>query len=254
MLDKKITTVILHHNQKKLAAFSSLLKKKFDLIVLGETISSEEGLNLICNFLPQLVFVHVDLDNKQGFELVDSMQEKYITSEIVFIANNELKAFESMEYRPLDFLVEPVSDEEIKNMLMHLKMKLKKLDLLKRMNMFAVENAVVAKKVLQIKGGIFLVKPEEVILCKAEQSNSSVTLISGESVLLKTSLTETVETINNLDIVKVSRSYFINRNFLRKVERKRNRCILYCKGESYDIPASRIAIQQLENWNTKPIY
>ena len=135
-----------------------------------------------------------------------------------------------MEFRPLDFLVEPVSDDEVKNMLLHLKMKLKKIDLVKRMNFFAAENSVVAKRILQKKGGIFLVNPEEVVFCKAEQSNSSVTLISGERVLLKTSLTDTVETINNLDIVKVSRSYFINRNFLRKVERKRNRCILYCKG------------------------
>ena len=65
MLDKKITTIIIHYDQKRLAAFSSVLKNNSDFIVLGETTSSEEGLNLICSLLPQLVFIHVEFDSNQ---------------------------------------------------------------------------------------------------------------------------------------------------------------------------------------------
>lgn len=254
MLDKKISVIVIHRSEKELKNFISIISKFSEFTILAETISGNEGVELIFNFLPQMVFIHLQPQELTGFEIVETIQNKYFFPEICFMADDDSEAFESMDHRPLDFLVEPIQKNEIQNMLFRLKLSLRKKELIKKMEFFAHENAVVEKKVLQRKGGILLVNPNEVIYCKAEQTNTALLLQSGESPMVKTGLTETIEILNNPDLMKVSRSYYINKRHLRKVERKRGKCSLFYNGKTWEVPASRIAIDQLENWNTSEIY
>ena len=254
MLERKITTVIIHKNEKGIKQLKHEIAKIPEFMIVGSTISAQEGIDFIINNKPQFAFIHIDVPEIKGFEIVELLHKNFLYPEIAFLAENDEHAFDAMEYHPLDFLIEPFKKEEISNMLLRLKVSLKKGLLLKKMDAFAEENAVKQKRILQTKGGIFLVNPEEIIFCKAENTNTSIALQSGDTVIIKTGLKETTEIVNNPNIIKINRSYYINTKFLRKVERKRNRCILYFNGKAWEIPASKIAIEQLETWNTNPIY
>lgn len=254
MHNRKIPTILIHNSEKKAGKFLEMLAKVPDFLVLGFTTSGTEGVEMILNLLPKIVFINLKTSDIDGFEVVKTIQNKYVYPEICFLSENDSEAFYSMQYRPLDFIVEPVRKNDIEDMLLRSKQKLRKKELLKKMEHFSREHAVTEKKILQIKGGIILVNPSEVVFCKAEQTNTTLFFQKGENQRVKTGLLETVETLNNPDIIKVSRSYYINQRFLRKIERKRNKCALYFDGKTWEVPASKIAIDLLEEWNISNIY
>lgn len=254
MLEHKITTVIIETNPEELKKLNSRLKKTAEFSVVGKATTGKQGISLIHNFAPQLIFVNVDLQDINGLEFVKILHTRNIFPEIVFVADNDKFAYESLPLEPLDFLIKPFKTEEIKQIIERLTLKLEKEELMRKMDYYAKSHSISTKRIFKQKKGIIILMLEEIIFCKAELTTTQLTLKNGEKVPLKTGLSKTLETINNKKFLKVNRSYFINRNFLRKIDKKNSKCILYSEGKTWEVPASKGAIKRLDMLNTYPIY
>ena len=254
MLEHKITTVIIENNPEELKKLNSRLKKTIEFSVVGKASTGNQGISLIHNFAPQLVIVNVDLQDINGLEFVKILHRGNIFPEIVFVADNDQLAFESLPLEPLDFLIKPVKQDEIKRILERLMKKLKKEELIRKMDFYAKSHFITTKRIFKQKKGIIILLLEEIIFCKAELTTTLLILKNGEEVSIKTGLSETLDTINSKKFLKVSRSYCINRNYLRKIDKKNSRCILYFEHNTWEIPASKSTIKKLDKLNTYPIY
>lgn len=254
MLNYKITTVIIAKNQEELNDFVSKLKSFEELSIVGTATTGNQGMSLITNFAPELVFVNVDLQDVNGLEFVRILQNRNIFPEFIFIAEDSRFAYESMTLRPFDFFINPIGQDLLQEMLVRLKMKLKKKELIRKMDIFANSYSVAAKRVFKQKGGVVVVLLEEIIYCKAELTTATLMLKSGEELYLSTGISETLETINCEDFIRIGRSYFINRNFLRKIDKRNFKCQLYFEGQTWEIPISKNTINQMEKLDVYPIY
>jgi two-component system LytT family response regulator len=172
----------------------------------------------------------------------------------VFIATNTNSAYESLIFKPFDYFVTPLEPKLISEMIKRFKQKLKKNELNRKMDLFAQHQQVAVKRVFNQKKGIIVVHLNEIIYCKADLTRAVLKLKSGEDILVKTSINATLEVINNRNFVSTSRSYFINKNYLRKIDRKNFKCILYYNGQTWEVPVSKTAIGILEKLNTQAIF
>jgi two-component system LytT family response regulator len=104
------------------------------------------------------------------------------------------------------------------------------------------------------KKGIIILELEEIVFIKASLTSSVLTLTSGEEIVVKTSFNQTLETINNTDFVRVNRSFCININYLRKIDKRNLKCIMNYNEKIWEVPASKNTITHLEKLNTFPFY
>ena len=254
MLNIKINTVIIGKDQSEVDELLLILKNFEELSIVGTAAKGNQGISIITNFAPELVFVNVNLQDVNGLEFVRVLQSRNIFPEFVFIALDSNFAYESMSLGPLDYLIKPIDNELIQQLLTRLKLNLRKKELIRKMDVFANSQSVLAKRVFNQKGGIIVLNLEEIVFCKAEGTATIIMLKSDEQVSLKSGISETLETINSEDFIRIGRSYFINRNFLRKIDKRSYKCQMYFEGKSWEVPASKNTINQLEKLNVYPVY
>ncbi|MFW5755929.1 MAG: LytR/AlgR family response regulator transcription factor [Tangfeifania sp.] len=220
---------------------------------MGESICMGRGLPLICNNLPQMVFVSLELSGAHGFELVNELHYRNFYPDIIFIANDNHLAYEALPFKPFDFLTSPVKKQDMQEMLDRYKLKLKQKMLINKIDFLAKNFEVDTKRTFKYKNGIIVLDLDEILICKSCRSKTILVLTNGEEIKLSTGIQETVETINHDHFVKSSRSCWINRNFLRKIDKRREKCIVYNDGKSWEVPVSRNSVQYFEKLVTYPV-
>lgn len=254
MLENKISTVIFEEDNGQLNQLLQILSKQNEIEVSATTSSCVKLKDLISNTIPHLLILDVKTNDFCAFHLLRSLKNKNILPEIVFLANNESLAYDSMEFQPLDFILKPIQENEVLEMTNRLKLKLKKKELIRKMDIYEKLSTGSNKKVFKQKNGIILLHPEEIVFCKANLSNTILNLANSKKEKCSTGMKETFEIINSDDFVKINRSYFINLRFLRKIDKKRRKCILASNGKTWEVPASKNITDRLEKLNTFLIY
>ena len=253
MLEQKITTVIITGNSGELKEITSSFEKIDEISVVGTATTQKNGLKLIHSYAPQLLIISVELEDFSGLDFVKDIYQKSILPEVVFVASDEYTAYDTLVLRPLDFLVTPIAKNEVHEMLKRLKLKLKRDELKRKMDIYARFHDVTVKRVFPLKRGIVVLQLDEIVCCKSERSRTILTLANDEEIEVRSNLTESIEIINNQSFFRISRSYCINRNYLRKIDKKNTKCLLHFDGQTCEVPASRNIIRRLESLYTKPL-
>jgi len=254
MLNLKITAVIIEKTPNELKKIQSLLKKVEQLSVIAATTEANQAITLISNNAPSLIFVGMDLKSMNGIEFVQLLQNRNTFPEVIFLAYDFNKTYDTLAVEPFDYLLKPLKKETIEKSLVRLKDRFRKTELMRRMEIFTKQSTLSAKRIFKQKGGIIIITLEEIVYCKAELTRTLLILRCGTQVHLTTSITDTIETINSKDFSKVGRSHCINRNYLRKIDKRQNKCYLHYFDKSWAVPASQNTILQLEKLNVANMY
>jgi DNA-binding LytR/AlgR family response regulator len=254
MLKQKISAVIIEKDLTSVNSLKKLLKKADDMLVAGSAVSGKHGLSLIVNLEPRLIFVNIKLNDIDGFEFIQKMHKKNIFPEIIFLADNEEEAFQALQFEPLDFWTKPFNRGLLFSMKKRLNNKLKKQELLRKMDVFAEAHQTRQKRIFKQKNGIVILYNDEIIFCRAQLASTNITLITGEEIQVNTGISETTDTLNSSNFIRVNRSYCINRKYLHKIEKRTSKCILHDGKTTWDIPVSKKTLKKMEKMNVFPIY
>lgn len=253
MLENKITAVVLEESNSKLQNLTTLLEEIPEIMLTGKSTDIEQGLSLICNNFPQMVFVNAELSDGRGFELVRELHNRNLYPDIIFIAADSHLAYESLPLKPFDFFTSPVGKQDVLEMLERYKLKIKNNILVNKIDFLAKNFDLGTKRTFKYKNGIIVLNLDEILICKSSRSKTILVLKCGEEIKLSTNINETVETLNHENFVKSCRSCWINRNYLRKIDKRRKKCIIYNEGKSWEVPVSRNLVQYFEALVTYPV-
>ncbi|MEC7264137.1 MAG: response regulator, partial [Bacteroidota bacterium] len=102
----KIRAVIVEDSRLARNELKELIKLHDDLELIGEAENVDEGVELIHSERPDLLFLDINMPEKDGFELLEMLDEVPIT---VFTTAYDEYAIKSFEYNALDYLLKPVS-------------------------------------------------------------------------------------------------------------------------------------------------
>ena len=253
MLNLKINTVLIGKN-KDIKKMLPVLNEIDEISLAGTANSVKKGISLISDFPPDLVLVDVKLKDMNGIELVRTLHNRNIFPEVIFLADDEKDAYGTLEVKPFDYLVKPVNKISIEQSIIRLKNKFRKRELMRKMDLFSSMNSVEKKRIFKQKGGIIIIPLEEIVYCKAELIKTILVLRNGNEVQLNSGISQTLESINSDDFTRVGRSYCINRNYLRKIDKRQSKCFLYHEGKSWKIPVSKNTLVQLEKLNVSALH
>jgi two-component system, LytTR family, response regulator len=75
--------------------------------IVGEAANAEEGKRLIEELRPDLIFLDIQMPGKNGFELLESLEDDHIP-EVIFTTAYDEYALKAFEYNALDYILKPI--------------------------------------------------------------------------------------------------------------------------------------------------
>ena len=101
-----LTAVIVEDSRLARNELKELLKMHKEIELLGEAGNVDDGFKLINDKKPNLLFLDINMPEKDGFELLEMLDDVPIT---IFTTAVDEYAIKSFEYNAFDYLLKPIN-------------------------------------------------------------------------------------------------------------------------------------------------
>jgi len=194
--------------------------------VVGNETHAIKGLDLVNQTLPDLVFLDIDMPDMNGLQVADHIHAENFYTEIVFTTAHPKYAYDAIDFQPLDFLVKPFSIEDVKTVIQKFAETAEKKKYLRKVDQFIHSQSNSPKIKLPTTNGLLIVEIKDIVLLKSKANNCNLYLKDGTVETITRNLNNLADSINSPTFFKISRSSYINLNYLKKVDKKNLKCII----------------------------
>lgn len=208
---KRIKTVIVEDSRLARNELKELIKNHPEIEMVGEAENVDDGVVLIEEVKPDLLLLDINMPEKDGFELLEMLDEVPIT---VFTTAYDEYAIKSFEYNALDYLLKPINEKRFALAVEKVKDKLVKSN----------SEAVPDKERLTGNSQIFIKDGEKCWLVKIGEishleivGNYTRVFFEGERPMLYKSLNQIEEKLPDNYFFRANRQQIINTNFIQNL-------------------------------------
>lgn len=208
----------------------------FSQILVADSVNS--GVELIREFSPDLVFLDINMPNEYGFKLFDYFDQ--INFEVVFTTAHSNYVMEAVnQWGCLGYIMKPVSVQDLKIILNRFEQVYaqKNTATPKENNPTLIEDLDENKEIkssLKTESGMLLfssvneisfIKIKDIIFCKAADNYCEINTTSKVYIISKP-LKEVEKAIGLNSFARVHRSYLVNLNYSKRMDKRSNTLIL----------------------------
>ncbi len=219
-----ITAVHIEDEPRNVELLKSLVKSYCpEVDIIGHAGNIPDAIGLINQVAPQLVYLDIELNKGNAFELLDAFTK--INFQVVFITAYNEYAVKAFRYNAIDYLLKPISISELQEATEKAITKIKQssandsiTDVLRELKQ-AINNQKIG---LPVSDGILFINAEEIIRCEASGSYTVVYLVNKKSITVTKTLKEIEDLLPAPNFVRVHNSWIINSRYLKKYYRGKN--------------------------------
>jgi two-component system LytT family response regulator len=108
---KTFKTILVEDERLAREELKSLLKDYLEVDIIGEAKNGEEGIALIKDQKPDLVFLDINMPGMNGFEMLKHLEE---IPRVIFVTAYDEYALKAFEVNALDYILKPVDPERLR--------------------------------------------------------------------------------------------------------------------------------------------
>jgi two-component system, LytTR family, response regulator len=241
-----MNTVIIDDEQNNIDNLRLLLQKHCPQVTVKATaLNADDGEKIILQHSPDLVFLDIQMPEKNGFELLKSL--KSLTFEIIFVTAYDQYGIQAVKFSAIDYLLKPLSIEDLKTAVERAAASSAQ----KRQNL-QLENLIQLLQqkqqkqfhriALQSTKETRFVEPDKIIRCESSNNYTTFFLINGERILTSKPIFEYEEMLADYGFVRCHQTHLVNKIFIKSWIKEEGGYLLLEDGTK--IPISR---QKKEN-------
>lgn len=223
-----IRCIIVEDEKQTRNFLRSLLEEYCDNIeVVAEAVDVEEAVEAIQKHDPDLVFLDIEMPRENGFMLYKYFDK--IDFEVIFTTAYSQYAIKAIKLAALDYLIKPISLEELKEALGRFREKQKEpKDYTHNHQLIetSLKSNIPQKIALPCTDGYIFAKVEEIIRCQSDRSYTLFVLENKQQVWTSRNLGEYDNILSDYGFARVHRSHLINPKFIKKFVRKKTSVII----------------------------
>ncbi|WP_395053318.1 LytR/AlgR family response regulator transcription factor [Flavobacterium sp.] len=221
-----------------------------DINIIGEGESVATGIAVINNLKPQVVFLDIQMNDGTGFDMLEKLSEMNgkITSHIVFITAYEQYAIKAFRFSALDFLLKPVSPDDLEKVIAKIRTILEKDDDYSHIDLL-LEN--IRKKVDNFKrialsnsDGIHLLDIVDIMRCESDDNYTKFYVKNRKPILISKTLKEYEEMLTEHGFARIHQSHLINLAYVKSYIKKDGGFVLM--RDDVQLPISQRKREQIQ--------
>ena len=210
-----------------------------DIRIIGEASTVEDAYVLMVNQLPDVVFLDIEMPYGTGFDLLKRFDA--ISFEVIFTTAFDKYALKAIKCCALDYLLKPISIEELLAAIRKLKSRKeigdrdeRFLHFLKNMeNQYQKSNKIA----LPMKDAVEFVPISSIIYCKAEGNYTLIIFKDRPQSLITRKIKHFEDLLTAYEFLRVHNSYIVNTQYIWKYVKTEGGTLLL--DNKAEIPVSR---------------
>lgn len=221
-----IRTIIIDDELSAVNVLSLLLKKKCaaEVEIIATSSSPTEGLALIMQHQPDLVFLDIEMPGMTGIDLLRSFDKPGFR--VIFVTAYDAFAVEAFKLSALDYLLKPVEAEDIIRAVNKVKNDISKgqnpiSSQLQQLEKILMHNTHAAETKIGIgmADKIIFINIPDILYCEASGAYTNVFLQDGSKLMASKLLGEFETQLADHKFFRIHHSYLINLNAVKEFQK-----------------------------------
>jgi two-component system LytT family response regulator len=198
--------------------------KALDLPVrlVGEATNVAEGIALLQEHEPDLVFLDVEMPDGKGFDVLKQMPE--LSAKVIFVTAHNHYAVEAFRFSALDYLLKPIDEDELQLAVSKAVQNKEKEGYQMRISAFLNNMEDVSTKykklVLKNSDSIFAVQISDIIRLESSNNYTTFYLENEAPIVVSKTLKEYDEMLTRYGFYRIHQSHLMNLNYFVRYDKK----------------------------------
>lgn len=217
--------------------------------VLGSATSGSQGLAMINEFQPDLIFLDVEMADMTGFEML--AQIEVINFQTIFITSYSHYAIKAIRFNALDYLVKPIDLGELKESIKRYKANIqnnKRPDNVQQALInFNTKKVSDQTLVLQTQEGELRLVLKNIIRVEGERNYSYIHLANNKKKLTTKTLGDMEELLGDKGYFRCHKSHLVNFSFIKAYPNSTTIIL----SDDTELPIARRKKEEFKSWYEK---
>lgn len=220
MPNRMYRAVIIDDEQDGIDVLKQFLNNftSFNVKVAGSATNLKDGIHLIKQNEPEVVFLDIDMPNENGIEIY-----KYFKTpafKIIFVTAHRQYAIDALNHSATGYLLKPVNiidlQDILKKVINELQFEQHQVELEEKLNILHAANIDDKTIMLDTQNGFIMENVKNIEYCYANQSYSVVVLHTKKEITISKPLKYLLDILPNNLFYRTHKSYLVNICYIRK--------------------------------------
>lgn len=217
---KTLRAVIVEDEVKNIDILRNILEEHCEGVeVVGTAVTVKKAVEVIGKTQPDVLFLDIEMPPHKGFEVLERIPS--IDFDVIFITAHEEYAIQAIKFAALDYLLKPISIQEVQTALGRVKRDKKPGGLNEMAEMLKEflgnKEQTFSKIVIPSNDGYNVVDLQDIVYCEACDSYTKIQTTEGKTHLISKPLKEYDEMLSDKGFYRVHKSFLVNVSHIRKI-------------------------------------
>ena len=243
-MERHYTCMIVDDEQKAIDYLTFLIGSHCpELRIVATAGDSASAVSKYFYHLPDLIFMDIEVDEKNGFEIYRDLYREKLKPYIIFVTGFDNFAIQAFKANALDYLLKPVDPDDLKAAVRKFAEAMGKDLNTGKIN--ALLHPSNQKIKFNLKDGLIFIDPDQVIYCEADGNYTRIFTVHESNTLVSHNLGQVEKLLPPGHFWRCSRSYLVSMKFLSQVDRSKKICVLTAGTETIRLPLSPEQIRNI---------
>ncbi|MEP6950789.1 MAG: LytTR family DNA-binding domain-containing protein [Ginsengibacter sp.] len=192
----------------------------------------------IKKYKPELVFLDVQLDGQTAFDLLKKLDK--INFEMIFTTAYEKYAIQAFKFSALDYLLKPVSADDLKQAVTRLLEKNPKIETTKKLETLLGNLYGITRKIcVPVVNGIIVLKVNDIIRCEADINYTTLFLNDKQKLVVAKTLKEFEELLTDYNFFRIHNSHLINLSYVKNYNKGKGGSVTMIDNSEIEVSTRR---------------
>jgi len=216
----RIRAIIVDDEENNRENLQSLISEYCENVeVVGQASSVDNAFKLIGSQKPDLVFLDIKMPEKDGFKLLESLNE--VNFEVIIVTAYNKYAIKAIKFCAVDYLLKPIDIVELTNAVEsvsgRIKHKLENERLRQLTNFF--QNRTPTKIGLASQQRVDFVEISNIYRCESDDNYTHFFLNNGEKMTVSKTLKEFEELLMDYGFIRIHQSHLVNSSHIKSYQK-----------------------------------
>ena len=218
-----IRALIIDDEESTVSVLQLLIKKNIpEIDEVFTAIGAHEGLKMVQQCNPHLLFLDIEMPYMSGFELLENFPPK--TFQVIFVTAYDHYAIKAIKYSALDYLLKPIDAEELKQSVQRFINRKNVADNTKPLYENLLYNLNQPKTTdyrlaISTTEGTSFYGAEEIIRCEAVGNYTRFYIKEKKPVITSRTLKEYEDLLTDHHFLRVHRTHLVNPKYIQAYTR-----------------------------------